>query len=103
MINSVTFANTVSWGNKLVSVFANLTWTGYQMFKHYNHLITNIIVTRSLNQPHPTWQIPSLTGLPPGYLHARNRDNQPDGCVGNAYSLNCRAVSCKTLCAYIIP
>jgi hypothetical protein len=43
-----------------------LTLTGYQMLKHYNHLITNIIVTRYINQPHATLQIPRHTRRPTG-------------------------------------
>ena len=41
-----------------------LTLTGYQKLKHYKHLITNIIVTRFLNQPHATLQIPHHTRRP---------------------------------------
>ena len=43
-----------------------LILTGYQKLKHYKHLITNIIVTRFLNQPHATLQIPHHTRRPTG-------------------------------------
>jgi hypothetical protein len=46
-----------------------------------------------LIQPHTTAQIPRHTGLPPGQFHAHYQDNHPDGCTGNVYSLNRRAVS----------
>jgi hypothetical protein len=37
-------------------------------------------------------QILRHTGLPPGQLHANNRDNQPVGFAGNTNYSNCRAV-----------
>src|SRR5659263_66611 len=46
----------------------HLTLTGYQMLKLYKHLITNFIVTRSQNQPHPTLQIPRHTRRPTGTI-----------------------------------
>ena len=44
----------------------NLIWTVNQTWITCNHLITFVIVTRYLNQPHTTAQIPRHTGLLPG-------------------------------------
>jgi hypothetical protein len=78
----------------------HLTLTGYKKLKHYKHLITCIIVTRSQNQPHPTLQIPRHTRRPTGTLSLLttgtiNRWSAP----GNANSLNCRTVSSNYPCA----
>jgi len=69
------------------------TLTSDIMRKHYNHLIPNFIVTRSLGQPHPTLQILRRTSLLPGQFPANKRDSRPVSCAGNTNYHNCRAVS----------
>ena len=81
----------------------HLTMTGYKTLKNHIHLITFIIVTRSLNQPHPTLQIPRHTRRPTGTLPYSttgtiNRWIAP----GNANSLNCRAVIANTQSVNIV-
>ena len=73
----------------------HLIWTVWLMLKNHKHLIPFIIVTGSLNQPHPTLQILRHTGLPPGQLHANKRDNWPVSCAGNTTYSNSRAVRFK--------
>jgi hypothetical protein len=76
--------------------------TGYQKLKHSKHLITNIIVTRYLNQPHAT--LPARL-TPVGQANtapypAAHRDSSilTTGTInrwitpGNVYYHNCRAV-----------
>ena len=69
------------------------TLTSDIMRKHYNHLIPNFIVTRSLGQPHPTLQILRRTSLLPGQFPANKRDSRPVSCAGNTNYHNCRTVS----------
>jgi len=77
----------------LLRYLQTLTLTGYQKLKHYKHLITNIIVTRYLNQPHATLQIPRHTSA----AH-RDKSMLTTGTInrwiapGNVYYHNCRAV-----------
>ncbi len=103
MSNSISFL--LSWIKKgllitrsvgvicLSRYLQHLTLTGYQTLKHYNHLIPNIIVTRSLSQPHPTLQIPRHTRRPTGTIPC-SQPGQSTGWIapGSANSLNCRAV-----------
>ena len=71
-----------------------LTLTGYKKLKHYKHLITNIFVTRYLNQPHATLQIPRHTRRPTG-IAPWSLPGQSTGWIApvNVYYHNCRAVS----------
>jgi len=71
-----------------------LTLTSDILLKHYNHLITFIILTRSLSQPHPTWQITRHTRLATG-TNPRpiGTIDRPVASPGNVTYLNCRAVS----------
>ena len=76
-----------------------LTLTSDILLKHYNHLITFIILTRSLSQPHPTWQITRHTRLATG-TNPRpiGTIDRPVASPGNVTYLNCRAVMCKAMC-----
>ena len=54
------------WLRNLSRYLQHLIWTSDILLKTYIHLITFIIVKRTLKQPHPTLQIPRHTRLAPG-------------------------------------
>ena len=72
-----------------------LTLTSDILLKHYNHVLTFIIETRSHKQPHPTWQITRHTQLATG-TNPRpiGTIDRPVASPGNVTYLNCRAVRC---------
>ena len=60
------------------------TLTSDILLKHYNHLITFIIETRSHSQPHPTWQILRHTRLATRTISwLKNRDTGRIASPGN--------------------
>ena len=64
------------------------------MLKTHNLLMPFVFVTRYLNQPHATAQIPRHTGLLPGQFHRPiGTIDRPVSCAGNKTYHNCRAVS----------
>ena len=98
--NCVTSTNTVGWGNKLVTVFANLTLIEYKTLKPSNYLKTislyrdRTIAARTLmakTAPYPS--------CPPG-LFPTPLSGPSAGWAspGNVYSLNRRAVMFKPFC-----
>ena len=93
--NCVTSTNTVGWGNKLVTVFANLTLTEYKTLKPSNYLKTislyrdRTIAARTLmakTAPYPSCPPGLFPTLLPG-------PSAGWASPGNVYSLNRRAVS----------
>jgi len=73
-----------------------LTLTSDILLKHYDHLLTFIIVTRSHKHPHPTWQITRHTQLATGTNpRLKKQDNGRTASLGNVTYLNCRAVRFK--------
>src|SRR5659263_720019 len=71
----------------------HLTLTGYKTLKQPNYLYTFVIYRDRKTSRTLLCKYRAIPACHRDSFLARNRDNQPDGCAGNAYSLNCRAVS----------
>ena len=75
-----------------------LTLTSDILLKHFNHLITFIILTRSHKQPHPTWQILRHTRLATGTIpRLKKGDTGRIAAPGNVTYFNSRAVRCYSI------
>ena len=77
--------------------------TGYETFKHSNHLSANYLYRdRDKALAHRDGKYCAILACHRDSFTAQTRDKNPAGCASNANYHNCRAVSCKTFVCVVL-